>query len=93
MVSSIREFNYSKNGEVNSRRVLVIKEDEKAIAGYDLQYLSDTDAKDVSEFFKSHEVSDFTVKSDAVIKDDEVAAKFRTWNKAWRRFNKSSFVD
>lgn len=83
-------FNYTKEGEEPEvREVLVMRETDDALAGYDMKYLDDTEKARVKELFKDHEVIDnFEYEKKDPEKMTDLDKEIKVLNKAWRRFSK-----
>lgn len=85
-------FNYTKEGEEPERRdVIVLRETDEALAGYDMKYLNDEEKDQVKEIFRSHEIInnfEFQTKKDPSEMTD-LDKKIKALNRAWRRFHKS----
>ena len=84
----IKEFEYAagKGGGIKSRKVFVIKENSAVLEGIDLNLLSESDVKYITDSYKDFiPLTDFTQKIalDGFNPD---------WNKAYRRFKKSNIV-
>lgn len=82
----IKEFTYTSSKGTKDRKVFVIKESSAVFEGIDLNLLSESDAKYITDSYKDFTpLTDFTQKIalDGFNPD---------WNKAYRRFKKSNIV-
>lgn len=97
MKSYERVFSYTKeNEEPEVRDVLVIRETEEALGGYDMKYLTEDEKSRVKNIFREHEIInnfdfDRTKKDTSMMTDLE--KEIKVLNKAWRRFNKASIIN
>lgn len=89
MKSYVKEFNYpTREGEVSKRRLFVMRENDTAVDGLELTYLSEDTQKEIVEALKDHEVKDSFVKAESAIENYK-----SEWGSAWRRYNKSRIVE
>lgn len=82
----IKEFTYTSSKGTKDRKVFVIKENSAVLEGIDLNLLSESDVKYITDSYKDFApLTDFTQKIalDGFNPD---------WNKAYRRFKKSNIV-
>ncbi len=79
-------FKYRKGEEVSDRCLFVMRENETAVDGLEMTYLSEDEQKEVRELLKDHEVGSTFGKGEPI---DGYKPE---WGKAWRRYNKASFV-
>lgn len=80
------QFKYAKGDEVTERRLFVMRENETAVDGLELTYLSEDEQKEVVELLKDHEVGS------SFGRGEPIEGYKPEWGKAWRRYNKASFV-
>ena len=85
----IKDFVYHSRGETKTRHVFVLQENETYLHGLDLDYLTETEKKDVQEVLKDHKETDISPKGTKV---PPIEGYKSEWNKAWRCFKKCSFV-
>ena len=82
----IKEFNYTSSNGTKSRKVFVIKENDKYIGGIDLNLLSNDDADTITHLYKD------------VVPTNDFSAKIAlegfnpSWNKAYRQFIKDKIL-
>lgn len=82
----IKEFTYTSSKGTKDRKVFVIKENSSVIEGIDLNLLSESDVKYITDSYKDFTpLTDFTQKIALEGFNPE-------WNKAYRRFKKSNFI-
>ncbi len=81
MKSYVKEFKYHGT----ARKLFVMRENEVAVDGLELTYMSEEDAAACQEALKDHDIKcDFS-------KGEPIDGYKPEWGKAWRRYNKSAF--
>ena len=78
-------FKYNKDGVIKERHLFVMQEDNKFIAGIDLDLMTDDTKKKIKEVLSDHDITN--IGNGGKIKNYD-----NTWNKAWRKFSKEKIV-
>lgn len=84
----VLEFRYlNKKGEVKNRKVFVVRECDSCLEGLDLLLLNENETKEITRKFGDLKPSHSEVRTGGKIDGWDVS-----WNRAWRRFNKSGII-
>lgn len=82
----LREFCYKTHNEIKQRKLYVIQENDKNVAGLDYNLLSEEERKEVEEVLKEHKVQPIGSK-------EPIEGWHQEWGrKAWRNFTKANFI-
>lgn len=81
------QFLYQKGNEISERRLFVMRENDSAVDGIELTYLTPEEEKEVKELLKDHEVGT------SFGRGEHIEGYKPEWGKAWRRYDKSKFQE
>ena len=84
----IVNFNYNSRGEVKSRKVFRMTENEGYIEGFDIGYLTNDEYDALVKHFKDRPIQEV---SGRLSQEDDPNFN-KEWLRSWRRFKKSSMV-
>lgn len=82
----LREFKYKTHDEIKERKLYVLQENDKNVAGLDYNLLTEDDRKNVEIILK-----DYTIRS--IGNKEPIDGWDTSWGKkAWRCFTKANFI-
>lgn len=81
------QFVYQKENVLSERRLFVMRENDSAVDGIELTYLTPEEEKEVKELLKDHEVGS------SFGRGEPIEGYKPEWGRAWRRYNKMSFAN
>lgn len=81
----LREFRYKTHDEVKDRKLYVIQENQKNVAGLDWNLLTEEERTEVEKVLENYEIRPIGNK-------DPIDGWNKSWGKAWRNFTKAGFI-
>lgn len=90
MKTYLKNFSYTKNGEVSERSVYIIFEDDAFIEGFDFKKLTEEEKTSVKEIFDGR---DLLVQHSKKKSDSTDSSLKEILGKSYRRFKKTNIVE
>ena len=90
MKTYLKNFSYTKNGEVSERSVYIIFEDDTFIEGFDFKKLTEEEKTSVKEIFDGR---DLLVQHSKKKSDSTDSSLKEILGKSYRRFKKTNIVE
>lgn len=90
MKTYLKNFSYTKNGEVSERLVYIIFEDDDFIEGFDFKKLTEEEKTSVKEIFDGR---DLLVQHSKKKSDSTDSSLKEILGKSYRRFKKTNIVE
>ena len=90
MKTYLKNFSYTKNGEVSERSVYIIFEDDAFIEGFDFKKLTEEEKTSVKEIFDGR---DLLVQHSKKKSDSADSSLKEILGKSYRRFKKTNIVE
>lgn len=90
MKTYLKNFSYTKNGEISERSVYIIFEDDTFIEGFDFKKLTEEEKTSVKEIFDGR---DLLVQHSKKKSDSTDSSLKEILGKSYRRFKKTNIVE
>ena len=90
MKTYLKNFSYTKNGEISERSVYIIFEDDAFIEGFDFKKLTEEEKTSVKEIFDGR---DLLVQHSKKKSDSTDSSLKEILGKSYRRFKKTNIVE
>lgn len=81
----LREFKYKTHDEIKERKLYVIQENERNVAGLDKNLLPESEIPEVEKVLENHQIQPLGSKT-------PIEGWKPEWGKAWRNFTKANFI-
>ena len=81
----LREFKYKTHDEVKERKLYVIQENDRNVAGLDKNLLPESEIPEVEKVLENHQIQPIGSKT-------QIEGWKPEWGKAWRNFTKANFI-
>ena len=90
MKTYLKNFSYTKNGEVSERSVYIIFEDDDFIEGFDFKKLTEEEKTSVKEIFDGR---DLLVQHSKKKSDSTDSSLKEILGKSYRKFKKANIIE
>ena len=90
MKTYLKNFSYTKNGEVSERSVYIIFEDDAFIEGFDFKKLTEEEKTSVKEIFDGR---DLLVQHSKKKRDSTDSSLKEILGKSYRKFKKANIIE
>ena len=90
MKTYLKNFSYTKNGEVSERSVYIIFEDDTFIEGFDFKKLTEEEKTSVKEIFDGR---DLLVQHSKKKSDSTDSSLKEILGKSYRKFKKANIIE